>query len=75
VKLKYAIEQRLRFIDFLVHHYGQINRGALTDYYGISIPQASLDIGEYLKIAPQNLVYDKTEKTYRKTPEFKRVWG
>jgi hypothetical protein len=73
--LKYAVEQRLRFIDFLVHHYGSINRGALTDYFGISVPQASIDLGDYMKLAPSNLVYDKTLKSYVKGPDFKRVWA
>lgn len=72
--MKYAIEQRLRLIDFLVAHYGQINRDALTDYYGISVPQASLDIREYMKQAPANLEYDKVQKTYRKTAQFVRLF-
>ena len=72
--MKYAIEQRLRFIDFLVHHYGTINREALTDYYGISTPQASLDINQYIKLAPGNLEYDLSLKTYRRTAQFVRVW-
>lgn len=72
--MKYAIEQRLRLIDFLVAHYSQINRDALTDYYGISVPQASLDIREYMKLAPANLEYDKVQKTYRKTAQFVRLF-
>jgi hypothetical protein len=73
--MKYAVEQRLRFIDFLVHHYGSINREALTDYYGISVPQASHDIGEYVRLAPANITYDKSQKTYLKTAQFVRVWA
>jgi hypothetical protein len=56
--VRYAIEQRLRFIDFLVAHYGSVNRAALVDYFGISLPQASHDIGDYMKIAAENIVYD-----------------
>lgn len=73
--MKYAVEQRLRFIDFLVHHYGSINRGALVDYYGISSQQASTDIGEYIKLAPLNLKYDLSQKTYRKTAQFVRLFN
>lgn len=73
--MKYAIEQRLRFIDFLVHHYGSINREALTDYYGISTPQASLDIKEYIGLAPGNLEYSTSLKRYNKSPKFVRVWS
>lgn len=72
--LKYAVEQRLRFIDFLVVHYGSVNRGALVDYFGISMPCASNDIQEYIRLAPNNLVYELKAKTYKRAANFKRVW-
>ena len=72
--LKYAVEQRLRLIDFLVAHYGSINRGALVDYFGISMPQASNDIGAYIERAPDNLSYDRKAKTYVRASSFVRVW-
>lgn len=71
----YAVEQRLRFIDFLLAQYGTINRSALVDYYGISIPQASADIQEYVSLAPDNIRYDLSAKLYRKTDVFKRVYS
>jgi hypothetical protein len=40
-KHTYAVEQRLRLIDFLVAQYGHVNRSALCDYFGISEQQAS----------------------------------
>lgn len=70
----YAIEQRLRFIDFLVHQYGHVNRSALMDYYGVSMPQASEDIRQYRELAPHNLEYDGSAKTYRQSYCFVRVW-
>lgn len=73
-KRQYAVEKRLRLIDFLLHHYGTLNRQALMDYFGISMPQASRDIRDYLKIAPENATYDKSEKTYARSPRFARVW-
>jgi hypothetical protein len=73
-RLTYAVEQRLRLIDFLLHHYGTLNRQALTEYFAISMPQASLDIQAYLRMAPDNAEYDKSAKTYRRTPLFKRIW-
>lgn len=71
----YAIDQRLRFIDFLLHEYGAINLSALIGYFGISRPQASMDIREYMKIAPDNVEYDKSKKVYKRTPDFCRAWG
>ena len=73
--LKYAIEQRLRFIDFLFHQYGEVNRSAVVDYFGISVPQVTKDFKMYMNIAPDNIRYCNSDKAYRKNPEFKRVWA
>ena len=73
-RTSYAIEQRLRFIDFLLFQYGHINRSALEAYYGISKPQATNDIGDYLKLAPDNARYDLTAKAYMRSEAFKRIW-
>lgn len=73
-RLTYAVEQRLRFIDFLLHQYGTLNRSAGMDYFGISSPQASRDIQDYIALAPENTVYDKTAKTYMRGMKFARVW-
>lgn len=73
--MKYAVEQRLRLIDFLLSHYGHINRSALMDYFGISIPQASKDIADYLALAPGNAAYDASAKRYVATAEFKEVYA
>jgi hypothetical protein len=70
----YAIAQRLRLIDFLVEHYGYINRATLMDYFGISTPQASKDIAEYMELAPHNLVYNMGAKRYEKTDRFARLY-
>ncbi len=75
MKRSYAIEQRLRLIDFLLAQYGYVNRSALLDYYGISMPQASADIGAYLAETPYNAVYNGTTKRYERTDNFKRVWA
>lgn len=72
--LTYAVEQRLRFIDFLLYHYGTLNRSAIMDYFGVSMPQASADIRDYLDIAPNNAIYDKSAKTYKRSGSFTRVW-
>ena len=37
MRMRYAIEQRLRLIDFLLHQYGSVNRSALEDYFGVSV--------------------------------------
>ena len=72
--MNYAAEQRLRLIDFLVSQYGYINRSALVEYFGISIPQASNDIKQYLKLAPENIEYSASKKVYEKTHKYKSLF-
>lgn len=72
--LPYAVVQRLRMIDIVVEHSDTFNRKILMDYFGISMPQASTDLAIYMKLSPGNLVYDKSNKTYRRAPTFQRVW-
>ncbi len=72
--MKYAVEQRLRFIDFILDHYGYINRECVEDYFGISTPQVTKDIKEYMKLSPDNIFYSTSSKRYLKHPEFRRVW-
>lgn len=64
--------ERLRFIDFVLDHFGTINRAHLMDYFGISTPQASGDLAQYENIAPGNMVYDSSARAYRKTDAFMR---
>ena len=72
--LKYAVEQRLRFVDFLLHQYGCVNRSAIVDYFGLSVPQATKDLKDYMKMAPDNMRYSNTQKVYLRNPEFYRIW-
>lgn len=44
---------------------GWINRKHLQDAFRISMPQASMDLREYLKLHPRSMVYDMTLKRYR----------
>ncbi len=62
--------RRLEFIDFRLLWEGRINRSDLTDFFDISVPQASLDLARYQELAPNNLEYDKREKAYLATPKF-----
>lgn len=73
-RLPYAVEQRRRFVDFLLVEYGHVNRSALVDWFGVSMPQASRDIGDYLKAAPGNAVYDASVRSYFSAEGFKRLY-
>ena len=61
---RWGQERRLEFIEFRLLWEGRINRSELVDHFGISVPQASIDLSRYAELAPANLSYDKTAKAY-----------
>jgi len=68
-------ERRLEFIDFRLRWEGKLNRSDLMSFFGISVPQASLDIARYLELAPKNLKYDRSARVYVATPEFSQLFA
>ena len=69
-RLRWSVCRRLEFIDFRLFWDGRFNRSDMAETFGISPQQASSDIGQYEKIAPNNLAYDRAEKAYRRTEHF-----
>lgn len=61
---RWSIQKRLEFVDFRLFWDGHINRGDLVDTFGISVPQASMDLRNYQEAAPGNIEYDKKSKAY-----------
>ena len=72
--LNYAVEQRLRLIEFLVYHYDSVGREQLVDFFGISLPQATRDFKAYRELMPNNLIFDDAAKRYRKSLNFQRFY-
>lgn len=70
---RWGQDRRLEFIDFRLLWEGRLNRSDLTSFFRISVPQASLDMAKYQEIAPDNMTYDRTLKTYVASPDFKPV--
>lgn len=68
---RWGQERRLEFIDFRLRWDRTVNRGDLVEFFRISTQQASSDLAAYSKLAPQNLTYDKNQKTYRATADFR----
>ncbi|KJF74629.1 WYL domain-containing protein [Agrobacterium arsenijevicii] len=68
---KWPLRKRLEFIDFRLFWTGRVNRGDIGDTFDISVQQASSDIGHYDRIAPGNMVYDRAQKTYLRTKEYR----
>jgi hypothetical protein len=56
--------QRFEFIEWRAYWVGLVNRGDLEGRFGVSTPQASLDLRAYQEAAPGNIEYDSTEKAY-----------
>lgn len=56
---------RKQWIYDIIYIYGFINREHLVKKFGISIPQASIDLREFMKEYPDLLIYDKSAKCYK----------
>lgn len=61
---RWGQERRLEFIDFRLAWDGKLNRADLMDFFGISVPQASIDLARYKELAPDNLTYDASARMY-----------
>ncbi|ABN76948.1 WYL domain-containing protein [Cereibacter sphaeroides] len=69
-ELRWGVEQRLEFIEFRLFWEGHVNRSDLMDQFGVSVNQASADLNRYIGFAPDNMVYDKSARTYVRGPGF-----
>lgn len=72
---RWGPEKRLEFIDFRLRWDGRLNRSDISDFFGVSTPQASLDISRYVEMAPQNVRYDRSERTYLATQDFQPLFS
>ena len=70
-ELRWGVEQRLEFIEFRLFWEGHVNRSDLMDQFGVSVNQASTDLNRYIGFAPDNMVYDKSARTYVRGSDFK----
>ena len=72
--LRWGVEQKLHFIEFRLFWEGHVNRSDLIEKFGVSPNQASGDLNRYIALAPDNMVYDKSGKTYVRSPAFKPLF-
>jgi hypothetical protein len=72
---RWSQERRLEFIDFRLRWDGRLNRADLTDFFGISVPQASLDIARYSELAPANMEYDRSSRVYLASRRFQALFS
>jgi hypothetical protein len=71
--VRWGQKRRLEFIEFRLLWEGRVNRSDLINFFGISVPQASLDFAKYRELAPANAVYDGTQKAYLAGADFSPV--
>jgi hypothetical protein len=66
----YAAARRLDFIDWRLLVSGSIRRDDICEQFGISIPRASVDINEFIRLYPGAIRYDHQQHQYvpAKTP-------
>ena len=72
--LRWGVEQKLQFIEFRLFWEGHVNRSDLIDKFGVSVNQASSDLNRYIALAPDNMVYDKSGKTYVRGSTFEPLF-
>ena len=69
-ELRWGVAQRLEFIEFRLFWEGHVNRSDLMEQFGLSVNQASADLNRYIGLAPDNMVYDKSARTYVRGPDY-----
>ncbi|MFN7167949.1 MAG: WYL domain-containing protein [Pannonibacter sp.] len=72
--LRWGVEQRLEFIEFRLYWEGRVNRSDLMDQFGVSVNQASADLNRYAGLQPDNMVYDRSLRSYVRKPGFRPTY-
>lgn len=72
----FAIFVRMMWIDDVIDEEGQINRADIMRAFGVSVPQASLDLKRYMTANRRRIAYDPTARCYRQIEGTKPLfWG
>lgn len=72
--MRWGVERRMEFIEFRLLWEGGINRSDLVEQFGVSAPQASNDLSQYKESAPDNIIYDLSEKRYFASEKFRPLF-
>jgi len=70
LELRWGVALRLEFIEFRLFWEGRVNRSDLMEQFGLSVNQASADLNRYIGVVPDNMVYDKSARTYVRGPDY-----
>jgi hypothetical protein len=73
--LRWGVTRRMEFLEQRLFWEGRANRADLIRVFRVSVPQASADLSQYQAMAPGNVEYDRSGKTYLATARFAPVFG
>lgn len=73
--ITYAVQQRLRLIDFLLAHYGSIGRAEVEGFFGVGSATVTRDFALYLRLAPGNALLNQQSKRWVRSDIFKRLYA
>jgi len=68
--VRWGMARRFELIEWRAYWLGRVNRSDLEECFGVSTPQASIDLRDYEAAAPRNIVYSPSEKAYVPTDTF-----
>lgn len=72
--LSQAQRERLTYLEFRLYFMGEIGRPDLSARFGVAPAGATRDIAMYRELAPQNIDFDNSSKTYRISSEFAPIF-
>lgn len=67
----WGVAQRFEFLEWRIFWVGRVNRSDIEERFGVSTPQASLDLRAYQEVQPGNIEYDATKKAYVPSANFR----
>ena len=62
--MNWFAHERRKWITETIRVFGFINREHIERKFGVSTPQASMDLREYMRMNPGMITYDKSLKRY-----------
>ena len=72
--LSHAQRERLTYLEFRLYFMGEVGRPDLSARFGVAPAGATRDIAMYRELAPQNIEFDNSSKTYRISSEFAPIF-
>lgn len=66
--------ERLTYLEFRLYFMGEIGRPDLSARFGVAPAGATRDIAMYRELAPKNIDFDHSSKTYRISSQFSPIF-